>query len=104
MSLPAGLMISLTIALEGVYTLRLRDSGEHRVAAEEFFTGNNQNILHPGDLLRSIELLHRGYGLHAHKVRDDRYSTSRLEATSASFVLGVFRELRMYGVLGSWGA
>ncbi len=56
MSLPAGPMISLTVALEGIYTLRLRDGSEHRAAAEEFITGNNQNILQPGDLLRSIEL------------------------------------------------
>jgi hypothetical protein len=33
--------------------------------------------------------------------QDDRYSTSHLEATSASFVLGVFCELRMNGVPGS---
>jgi CO/xanthine dehydrogenase FAD-binding subunit len=56
MSLPAGPMISLTVALEGTYILRLRDGSERRVAAEEFVTGNNQNILQPGDLLRSIEL------------------------------------------------
>jgi CO/xanthine dehydrogenase FAD-binding subunit len=56
MSLPAGPMISLTVALEGVYTLRLRDGSERRVAAEDFVAGNNQNILQPGDLLRSIEL------------------------------------------------
>ncbi|HKF87436.1 MAG TPA: FAD binding domain-containing protein [Propionibacteriaceae bacterium] len=56
MSLPAGPMISLTVALEGVYTLRLRDGGERRVAAEEFVAGNHQNILQPGDLLRSIDV------------------------------------------------
>jgi CO/xanthine dehydrogenase FAD-binding subunit len=56
MSLPAGPMISLTVALEGVYTLRLRDGSERRVAAEDFVAGNNHNILQPGDLLRSIEL------------------------------------------------
>lgn len=56
MSLPAGPMISLSVALEGVYTLRLRDGGERRVAAEEFVTGDHQNILQPGDLLREIEL------------------------------------------------
>jgi CO/xanthine dehydrogenase FAD-binding subunit len=56
MSLPAGPMISLTVALEGIYTLRLRDGSERRVAAEEFVTGNHQNILQPGDLLRSIDL------------------------------------------------
>jgi CO/xanthine dehydrogenase FAD-binding subunit len=56
MSLPAGPMISLAVALEGIYTLRLRDGSERCVAAEEFTTGNNENILQPGDLLRSIEL------------------------------------------------
>jgi hypothetical protein len=49
----------------------------------------------------AARLLHRPYGLHPHKVRDDRYLTSRLEATSVSFVLGVFCELRMNGVLRS---
>jgi CO/xanthine dehydrogenase FAD-binding subunit len=56
MSLPAGPMISLTVALEGVYTLRLRDGSERRVAADEFVTGDHQNILQPGDLLCSIDL------------------------------------------------
>jgi CO/xanthine dehydrogenase FAD-binding subunit len=56
MSLPAGPMISLTVALEGVYTIQLRDGGERCVAAEEFVTGNHQNVLQPGDLLRSIDL------------------------------------------------
>ena len=49
----------------------------------------------------AARLLHRGYGLHPHKVRDDRYSTSHLEITSASFVLGVFCKPRMNGVLRS---
>jgi CO/xanthine dehydrogenase FAD-binding subunit len=56
MSLPAGPMISLTVALEGLCTIQLREGGERQVAVEEFVTGNNQNILQPGDLLRSIEL------------------------------------------------
>ena len=55
-SLPAGPMISLSVALEGVYTIRLRDGGERRVAADEFVTGDHQNILQPGDLLLSIDL------------------------------------------------
>jgi FAD binding domain in molybdopterin dehydrogenase len=56
MSLPAGPMISLTVALEGIYTIRLQDGGERRVAADEFVTGNHLNTLQPGDLLRSIDL------------------------------------------------
>ena len=39
--------------------------------------------------------------LHTHKVRDDRYLTSCLEAIYASFVLGEFCELRNNGVLRS---
>jgi hypothetical protein len=51
----------------------------------------------------AARLLHRGYGLHPRKVQDDRYSTSRLAATSSSFVFGVCSEveLRVDGVLRS---
>ena len=56
MSLPAGPMISLTVALEGVCTILQRDGGERRVPVEDFVTGNHKNVLQPGDLLRSIEL------------------------------------------------
>lgn len=56
MSLPAGPMISLSAALEGVCTIWLRDGGERRLPVEEFVTGPQQNALRPGDLLRSIDL------------------------------------------------
>ncbi len=56
MSLPAGPMISLTAALEGICTIQLRHGGERQVAVEDFVTGNHQNILQPGDLLRAIDL------------------------------------------------
>jgi CO/xanthine dehydrogenase FAD-binding subunit len=56
MSLPAGSLISLTTALEGVYTLWPRDAEPRKVAAIEFVTGNHQNVLRPGELLRSIHL------------------------------------------------
>ena len=56
MSLPAGPMISLTVALEGSCRILNRDGGERRVAVEDFVTGNHQNVLQPGDLLRSIGL------------------------------------------------
>ena len=56
MSLPAGPMISLTVALEGICKIKNRDGSERRVPVEEFVTGNHQNVLKPGDLLRSIEL------------------------------------------------
>ena len=56
MSLPAGPMISLTTALEGAYTLWPRDGAPRDVPAIDFVTGNNRNILRPGELLRSIRL------------------------------------------------
>jgi CO/xanthine dehydrogenase FAD-binding subunit len=56
MSLPAGSMISLTVALEAVYTLWPRDAVPREVPAMDFVTGNNTNVLRPGELLRSIKI------------------------------------------------
>jgi CO/xanthine dehydrogenase FAD-binding subunit len=56
MSLPAGSMISLTVALEGICTIQLREGSERQVPVEDFVTGNHQNVLQPGDLLRRIDL------------------------------------------------
>jgi CO/xanthine dehydrogenase FAD-binding subunit len=56
MSLPAGPMISLTAALEGVCTLWPRAGEPRRAAVVDFVTGDHQNILAPGELLRSIAL------------------------------------------------
>ncbi len=56
MSLPAGSLISLTTALEGTYTLWPRDAEARKVAAIDFVTGEHQNVLRPGELLRSIHL------------------------------------------------
>jgi CO/xanthine dehydrogenase FAD-binding subunit len=56
MSLPAGAMTSLTAALEGVATLLPREGPPRQVAIPDFVTGNNTNVLAPGELLRSIHL------------------------------------------------
>ena len=56
MSLPAGPMISLTVALEGTYTLWPRGGEPREVRAIDFVTGNHANVLQPGELLRSIAL------------------------------------------------
>jgi CO/xanthine dehydrogenase FAD-binding subunit len=56
MSLPAGPMISLTAALEGVCTLWPRQGAPRTVPIVDFVTGNHANILAPGELLRSIHL------------------------------------------------
>ena len=56
MSLPAGPMISLTVALEAEYELWPREGGSRRVPAVEFVTGNHTNVLAAGELLRSIHV------------------------------------------------
>ena len=56
MSLPAGPMISLTAALDGVCTIWQANGGERKVAAADFVTGNQSNVLEPGDLLRQIDI------------------------------------------------
>jgi len=56
MSLPAGAMISLTAALEGVCTLWPRDGKPREVPVVDFVTGNHQNVLQKGELLRKIHL------------------------------------------------
>jgi CO/xanthine dehydrogenase FAD-binding subunit len=56
MSLPAGPMISLTSALEGICRLWPRHGGPREVPVIDFVTGNHANVLAPGELLRSIFL------------------------------------------------
>lgn len=56
MSLPASPMVSLATSLEGVLTLRALDGTERQIPAIDFVTGNHQNVLQPGELLRAIEL------------------------------------------------
>lgn len=56
MSLPAGPMISLTSALEGVCTIWKADGGEQRISVADFVTGNQRNRLTSGDLVRQIDI------------------------------------------------
>ncbi|MGY0572699.1 FAD binding domain-containing protein [Bradyrhizobium sp. RDM12] len=56
MSLPAGPMISLTAALDGVCTIWKAGGGEQKILVVEFVTGNQRNRLLPGDLLRRIDI------------------------------------------------
>jgi CO/xanthine dehydrogenase FAD-binding subunit len=55
-SLPAGPMIALTAALEGVCTIWKAGGGERHVAVTDFVTGDQRNVLQPGELLRSITI------------------------------------------------
>src|ERR1700749_3654557 len=56
MSLPAGPMISLTSALDGICTIWTADGTERKVAALDFVTGNQRNVLASGELLRRIDI------------------------------------------------
>jgi CO/xanthine dehydrogenase FAD-binding subunit len=56
MSLPAGPMISLTAALDGVCTIWKADGTEQKVKVADFVIGDQRNVLAPGDLLRQIDI------------------------------------------------
>jgi CO/xanthine dehydrogenase FAD-binding subunit len=56
MSLPAGPMIALTAALDGVCTIWKTDGTEQKIAVVGFVTGNQRNVLASGDLLRQIDV------------------------------------------------
>ena len=56
MALPAGAMISLTAALEGVATIWTLEGGSREVPIVDFVTGNHRTVLAPSELLRSIFL------------------------------------------------
>jgi CO/xanthine dehydrogenase FAD-binding subunit len=65
MALPAGPMITITVALESTYTLLASDGSERTLDAADFVTGNHANALYPGEVLRSIHVpadaLHKRY-------------------------------------------
>ncbi|WP_227983361.1 FAD binding domain-containing protein [Nocardia spumae] len=56
MSLPAGPMITLTVALEAAYRLWAADGTERTIAARDFVIGDHRNVLRPGEILRSIHI------------------------------------------------
>jgi CO/xanthine dehydrogenase FAD-binding subunit len=56
MSLPAGPMISLTSAHEGVCTNWQAGGGERNIPVADFVSGDQRNVLAPGDLLRQIDI------------------------------------------------
>src|SRR6516162_8395120 len=56
MSLPAGPMISLASALDGVALVWARDGSERRLPVLDFVVGSRRNVLAPGDILRRIDI------------------------------------------------
>jgi CO/xanthine dehydrogenase FAD-binding subunit len=84
MALPAGPMITMTVALEATYTL-LGAGGIDRVLdAVDFVTGDHQNLLRPGELLRSIHIpAHALRKRHAHR----RFTLTKM-GRSTIFMIG----------------
>jgi CO/xanthine dehydrogenase FAD-binding subunit len=56
MSLPAGPMITMTVALDATYTLQDTNGSQRTVDAADFVTGNHANILRPGELLQRVNI------------------------------------------------
>jgi CO/xanthine dehydrogenase FAD-binding subunit len=56
MSLPAGPMISLTSALDGVCTVWKADGSEEKISVADFVIADQRNVLAPGDLLQQIDI------------------------------------------------
>jgi CO/xanthine dehydrogenase FAD-binding subunit len=56
MALPAGPMITMSVALEATYRLWSPDGSERTVDAVDFVTGNNTTILRPGEVLRTVAI------------------------------------------------
>ncbi|MDX2675469.1 FAD binding domain-containing protein [Streptomyces sp. NY05-11A] len=56
MSLPAGPMITLTVALDARYELWAPDGTTRTVDALDFVTGDHRNVLAPGEILRRIDI------------------------------------------------
>jgi CO/xanthine dehydrogenase FAD-binding subunit len=56
LSLPAGPMISLTAALEGICTIWQPDGQRASVSVADFITGDQRTVLAEGDLLRGIAI------------------------------------------------
>lgn len=56
LALPAGPMIALAVALDGVAVVWPPGGGERRIPVVEFVTGVRRTALVPGDVLRAIEI------------------------------------------------
>lgn len=107
MSLPAGPMITMTVALEATYTLWGADGSERTIDAADFVTGNHQNTLRSGEILRNIHIpasalrkrhTHRRFTLtHLGRSTVFMIATQRPDATDLLLTLtaGTTRPIRM---------
>ncbi|MGW1562546.1 FAD binding domain-containing protein [Streptomyces sp. NPDC002144] len=87
MSLPAGPMITLTVALEARYELWAPDGSVRFVDALDFVTGDHRNILAPGEILRRITVPE--YALRK-RAAHRRFTLTRL-GRSTVFLVGTQR-------------
>ncbi|MGO4752000.1 FAD binding domain-containing protein [Streptomyces sp. 2MCAF27] len=84
LSLPAGPMITLTVALEATYELWAPDGSARTVDALDFVTGDHRNILTPGEILRRVDIPARALRKRAaHR----RFTLTRL-GRSTVFLIG----------------
>ncbi|WP_327184844.1 FAD binding domain-containing protein [Streptomyces sp. NBC_01334] len=84
LSLPAGPMITLTVALEARYDLWAPDGSTRVVDALEFVTGDHRNVLAPGEILRRVVIPARALRKRAaHR----RFTLTRL-GRSTVFLIG----------------
>ena len=87
MSLPAGPMITLAVALEARYELWAPDGSVRTVDALDFVTGDHRNVLAPGEILRRVTVpAHALRGRTAHR----RFTLTRL-GRSTVFLVGTQR-------------
>lgn len=87
MSLPAGPMITLTVALEAQYELWAPDGSVRHVDALDFVTGDHRNVLAPGEILRRITI--PAYALRK-RTAHRRFTLTRL-GRSTVFLIGTQR-------------
>ncbi|MCV7421030.1 FAD binding domain-containing protein [Mycobacterium yunnanensis] len=89
MALPAGPMITMTVALEATYELWSTTGTERIVDAADFVTGNHATILQPGELLRRVHIPASALRTrHAHR----RFTLTKL-GRSTIFVVGTQKPL-----------
>ncbi|MFJ8105865.1 FAD binding domain-containing protein [Streptomyces sp. NPDC096132] len=87
MSLPAGPMITSTVALEAQYELWAPDGSVRFVDALDFVTGDHRNVLTPGEILRRVTIAERAL---RKRTARRRFSLTRL-GRSTVFLVGTQR-------------
>jgi CO/xanthine dehydrogenase FAD-binding subunit len=97
MSLPAGPMITLSVALEATFTIWTPDGFERKVDAADFVIGNNANILQAGEILRRVDIpasalrkdhAHRRLSL-THLGRSTAFLVGTRDPDTAAFLLTI---------------